>query len=93
MGKGRKPDRDVISWTKDRHPPTASMDEIGVLTGRSRSFVNAKIKSGAYKTVRVGSRALDIVVDSVFDDMDRMAEASAEAPKPKGGPGRPRKVA
>jgi hypothetical protein len=85
-----KPSRDPISWTRDRHPWSASKEEVGILTGRGLSFVNQKIKAGVYSTVREGRR-LDILLDSVFDDRDRILEQSSKQPKPKGGPGRPKK--
>jgi hypothetical protein len=91
MTKRSKPDRDPISWTKDRHHVTGSVKEICVVTGHSVSYVRAKIEKGDYRVIRDG-RVLDIIVDSVFEDLDRLAAAPPDQPpKPKGGPGRPRK--
>jgi hypothetical protein len=90
MTKGKKPDRDPLSWTPDRHPPRASRHEVCIYTGDSLSVVNAKCRAGRYTIIYDGRKA-DIDFESVLTDEARIREASANAPRPKGGPGRPRK--
>jgi hypothetical protein len=90
MAKGRKPDRDPVSWTRDRHPWSASKEEVGILINRGLSFVNERIKDGDFKIVRRG-RPLEIITDSVFDYQDRVLAESKDQLPPKGGPGRPKK--
>jgi hypothetical protein len=86
----RKPDRDPLSWKPDRHPPRASKQEVSILTGDSLSVINARCREGRYVTFYSGRKA-DIDVASVFADEAHIREASADTPRPKAGPGRPRK--
>jgi hypothetical protein len=85
-----KADRDPLSWTRARRPRFASRDEVGILTGDSLATIGKKIAAGDYKVAREGRR-LRVLVDSVFDDQDRILAESPNQPKPKGGPGRPKK--